>query len=236
MSKIFVYELKRLIFNKFFLSLFFVTGLYSYMILSRNIILGIAFTAPFSLWSYGAYLASIQPLLVITLLFFITGMYSNQEKQVKLLTFATPVDPFRYGLIKCSAMVAGFFIISLFVIAISLVFYTVLFRFYSFAGFLIPIVITLIPNLLFFLGAGLVLGRIQPNILYILMIAALLLGLLPLPPFFDLYGGRFFSTHPLTLPVGADGEPAFLLPISFVLGKVFYSLTGILMVLFGLRK
>jgi hypothetical protein len=206
------------------------------MILSRNIIVGIAYTAPFSPWSNGAYLAAVLPLLFVTMLFFITYMYSNQEKQVKQLTFATSVDPYRYGLVKCSAMTAGFLLISLFVIIISIAFYIMLFRFYNLGDFFIPIVITLLPCLFFILGLGLLAGSVQANILYVLMLAALLLNFLPLPEFFDLYGGTFFASYPLALPAGLDGEPAFTLPISFILGKVFFSAAGILMTALGLKR
>jgi len=236
LSKIFLYELKRLIFNKFFLALAIITGLYSYMILSREIIVGIAYTAPFSPWSYGTYLAKVLPLLLVTLLFFITYMFSNREKQVKQLTFATPIDPYRYGMMKCSAMAAGFSIISFFIIILSMVFYAILFRFNSFGSFFIPIAITLLPCLFFILGIGLLMGGIQANILYALMIAVLLLNFLPLPKFFDLYGGLFFASYPLSLSVGTDGEPAFTLPVSFILGRFFFSSTGVLMAALGLKR
>jgi hypothetical protein len=163
-------------------------------------------------------------------------MYSNQEKQVKQLTFATPVDPYKYGLVKCSAMTAGFLLISLFVIIISIVFYALLFRFYNFGDFFIPVIITLLPCLFFILGTGLLAGSVQANILYILMIAVLLLNFLPLPKFFDLYGGNLFGSYPLALPVGTDGEPAFTLPVSFILGKVFFSAAGIFMTALGLKR
>ena len=73
--------------NKFFFLLLLITLIYSLIILSWDVILGIAYTAPFSSWSYGAYLASVLPLLMVTLLFFITFMYSRQENQVKQLIF-----------------------------------------------------------------------------------------------------------------------------------------------------
>ncbi len=236
MSKIFKYELKRLILNKFFIALLVITVLYSYIILRRDIIVGVAYTAPFSSWSYGMYLAEVLPLLLITLLFFITYMYSNQEKQVKQLTFATPVSPLKYALVKCLAMAVGYSIISLFVILLSFIFYSVIFGFYGFANFIIPILITLIPSMLFIFGVSLFVGSVQPNLLYALMIFVLLIGFLPLPGFFDLYGGHLFSTYPLKLPVGLDGEPIYSLPISFLLGKIFYCATGVSLMFYGIRR
>ena len=206
------------------------------MILTREIIIGVAFTAPFSPWSYGAYLSNILPFLMITLLFFITFMYSNHEKLVRQLTFVTPADPIRFMFVKCSAIAAGFLIISLFVIVLGMVFLAVLFRFYCFGDFIIPIAMTLIPCPLFILGAGLLLGSLNANILYVLMIAALLFSFMPLPAFFDFYGTKFFSTYPLILPVGPDGEPAFTLPVSFILGRLFFCTAGVLMALLGTKR
>lgn len=212
-----------------------ITILYSYQILRKDIIVGIAYTAPFSGWSYGMYLARVLPLLLITLIFFITFLYSKEEKQVKQLTFATPVNPLKYGLIKGLTIVVGYIIILLFVIVISLLFYGVIFHFYKFTDFIIPSLITLIPALFFIFGAGLVIGSIHPNMLYVLIILVLLIGFLPLPTFVDLYGGQTFSTYPLTLPVGLDGEPPFILPTSFLIGKVFFSVIGAAMIFFGIK-
>ena len=227
-------------FNRLFLALIIITGLHSYLLLSREVILGIAFTAPFSPWSFGYYLANVMPLLMINLLFFLTFMHSNHEKQVRQLAFAAHLDPIKLCLVKCASIAAGFLAMALFVIILGMVFLAALFRFYGFGGFILPLILTLIPCLLFVLGAGLLLGGIHANILYVLMIAALLLGFLqgslPLPAFFDLYGAGFFSTHPLALPAGADGEPLFSLPLSYVMGRVFFSFSGVLMGIFGIRR
>jgi len=89
--------------------------------------------------------------------------------------------------------------------------------------------------MLFIFGFGLIVGRLHPSILYAIMAVVILLGLLPLPLFFDIYGARAFSEYPLTLPIGPRGEPEFVMPLSFVLGRVIFSVTGILMMLFGVK-
>jgi len=233
LTKIFKYELKRLVINKFFFALLAISLIYSYIVLSGDIIIGIAYTAPFSSWSYGLYLGSLLPLLLIALLFFITFLFSNQENRVKQITLATQVNPRKYCLIKCSAIAIGYFIISLSIIALSFMFYGLVFRFYGFSDFIVPIIVTLIPALLFIFGVGLIAGSVHPSILYALMVAVILLGLLPLPLFFDIYGARVFGEYPLTLPVGPRGEPEFVMPLSFIMGRVMFSLTGVFMMLFG---
>jgi len=62
------------------------------------------------------------------------------------------------------------------------------------------------------------------------MFVVLIINSLSLPAFFDLSGSHLFGTYPLTLPVGSDGEPAFALPLSFVLGKVIFSALGVFMI------
>lgn len=236
MSKIIRYELKRLIFNKIFFALLIVTLIYSYFKLSWDIVIGVAYSAPFSRWSYGAYLAGVLPLLLTALLFFITYLYSNHEKQVKQLTLATPADPVKYAAAKCLAIIIGYIIISLLVIATSLIFYAVLFKYYNFGAFIIPILLTLIPGLLFIMGAGLLLGSVKSNLLYVLIVLVIIISFVPLPPYADLYGGHLYSTYPLKLPVGPDGEPIFKLPLEFILNRIVFSVTGAVMILFGIKR
>lgn len=236
MIKILFYELKRLLLNKFFFALLAVTSFYCYQVLSGEIILGVAGTAPFSEWSYGFYLARVLPLMLIMLLFFITFLYSKKEKQVQVLTGATPINPRRYGFIKSLAIMIGYLLISAVVIAISFVFYGNVFRYSQFSGFFIPILMTLIPAMLFVMGLGFVLGRIHPGLLYALMLALLLLGFITLPYGADLTGNSFFQYYPLTLPLGTDGEPAFTVPAIVRGGKILYSLVGILLIGYGASR
>ena len=190
MIKLFGYELRRLLFNKFFMGLLVITGLYSYQILSGDIIVGVANTAPFSRWSYGAFLSAVLPLLLITLLFFTTFLYSRKEKQVGAITFATPIDPLHYGFLRCLAMVTGFVVISGVAIVFSLIFYARVFRFTAFGDFLVPILLTLVPAMFFTLSRTHS-GAMHSGLLYALMLILLLLGQMPLPYSVDLLGGTF---------------------------------------------
>ena len=56
MKRIYLYELKRLLWNKFFIGLLLVTLFYGGQVLQNETLLGVADTAPFSPWSFGAYL------------------------------------------------------------------------------------------------------------------------------------------------------------------------------------
>ena len=81
MRKIFGYECKRLLCNKFFFGLVLVTLFYGWQVLNRATILGVSHTAPFSPWSFGDYLCRMLPLLWVGALFFLTFFTSKAEKR-----------------------------------------------------------------------------------------------------------------------------------------------------------
>lgn len=72
MVKIFRYECKRLLWNKFFFGILAVTLFYGWQVLTGASILGVSHTAPFSPWTFGDYLSRLLPLLWIGVLFFLT--------------------------------------------------------------------------------------------------------------------------------------------------------------------
>ena len=92
MVKIFYYELRRLLGNRFTVGLLLVALLYGYWTMRGEILLGIANTAPFSPWSFGAYLAEMMPLLLVALLCFLSILTSDTGKRVEVLIAATPLS------------------------------------------------------------------------------------------------------------------------------------------------
>lgn len=61
MVKIFRYECKRLLWNKFFFGILAVTLFYGWQVLTGASILGVSHTAPFSPWTFGDYLSRLPP-------------------------------------------------------------------------------------------------------------------------------------------------------------------------------
>lgn len=226
MNKLFRYELKRLLINKFFLVFLIIAILYSHRTIGREIIMGVSNTAPFSGWSYGIYLAKMLPILLVALLFFISSLYSEQEKKVQVLTKATPIDLFWFQMMRCGTIIIAFVLISAMVIGYALWFYKVNFHFTNFKSFILPTVITLLPAMLFVLGAGMFGGRYHEAIIFVLMAVILLLNYFPLPYVVDLLGGNFFTNYPLFLNIV---EPVFFIPINVLIGKVIYALAGFAM-------
>lgn len=233
MNKVFRYELHRLLLNKFFLGLLAITMLYSYFVMDSEIVLGVANTAPFSCWSYGTFLTYVLPLLLITMLFFTTFLYSQKEKKVQTITDTTPADPAKYRLVRCASIIVGYLIISFATIAVSFFFYAMIFHFTGFGSFIAPILFVLMPAMFFVLGVGIVLGKMNPALVYALIPVVLLLTFLPLPDSINLLGKNFFSNYPATLGVV---EPSFKVPFSVLTARALYTVIGIVLTLLSVTQ
>lgn len=226
MIKIFLYECKRLIFNKFFCGILFVLLFYGWQVLSNATILGVSHTAPFSAWSFGDYLSRMLPLLWIGVLFFLTFFTSAKARRAAVLTDATQTSPRRYALARCSAALMGTVLLTLACLVEAAVFYGRYFGWYAWGELLVPTIVTLIPALVFALGSGWLLGRIRPWLIYVWMAVPFVCMTLPLPEALGLWNGSFFANYPLTL---GTLDPAFSLPVSVVLAQCAILICGILL-------
>ena len=233
MIKIFLYECKRLIFNKFFCGILFVLLFYGWQVLSNATILGVSHTAPFSAWSFGDYLSRMLPLLWIGVLFFLTFFTSAKARRAAVLTDATQTSPRRYALARCSAALMGTVLLTLACLVEAAVFYGRYFGWYGWGELLVPTIVTLIPALVFALGSGWLLGRIRPWLIYVWMAVPFACMALPLPKTLSLWNGSFFTNYPLTLGIL---DPAFSLPVSVVLAQCGLLLCGIALLVYRSGK
>lgn len=233
MIKIFLYECKRLIFNKFFCGILFVLLFYGWQVLSNATILGVSHTAPFSAWSFGDYLSRMLPLLWIGVLFFLTFFTSAKARRAAVLTDATQTSPRRYALARCSAALMGTVLLTLACLVEAAVFYGRYFGWYAWGELLVPTIVTLIPALVFALGSGWLLGRIRPWLIYVWMAVPFTCMALPLPKTLSLWNGSFFTNYPLTLGIL---DPAFSLPVSVVLAQCGLLLCGIALLVYRSGK
>lgn len=233
MTKIFLYECKRLILNKFFFGILFVLLFYGWQVLSNATILGVSHTAPFSAWSFGDYLSRMLPLLWIGVLFFLTFFTSAKARRAAVLTDATQTSPRRYALARCSAALMGTVLLTLACLVEAAVFYGRYFGWYAWGELLVPTIVTLIPALVFALGSGWLLGRIRPWLIYVWMAVPFACMALPLPKTLSLWNGSFFTNYPLTLGIL---DPAFSLPVSVVLAQCGLLLCGIALLVYRSGK
>ena len=209
MGKIFQYECRRLLWNKFFGGLLLVLLFYGWQVLSRVTILGVSHTAPFSPWSFGDFLSRMVPLLWIGSLFFLTFFTSGKARRAAVLTDAAPMEPRRYALARCGAALAGTALLALAALAEAAVFYGWYFGWYGWMELITPALVTLAPPLVFALGSGWLLGQLRPWLVYVWMPVPFVLTALPLPEALGIWNGTFFTSYPLTL---GTLDPAFLLP------------------------
>lgn len=234
MVKIFKYDMYRILGNKFFAGLAVIIILYSYQLMSREIVLGIANTAPYSSWSYGVFLAKMLPILLIAQLFFISLLNSIVGQKVKAIIDSTPIHPLRIGLLRCCAVTVGFCGSTLVSILVSIWFYAAYFELTDYSFIILPILVTVLPAMLFTLGIGTIAARIHYSALYVLMLLIPLLSILPIPPAMELLGDQLYRELPFVLPWTANAEPALMIPMSVWIGKLIYSIIGIILIIMGI--
>lgn len=233
MAKLFRYECKRLLWNKFFFGILAALLLYGHQVLSGATVLGVAHTAPFSPWSFGDYLSRILPLLWMGTLFFLTFFTSPKARRAAVLTDAAPMAPGRYAAARCGAALAGTGILALAGLLEAAIFYGTYFGWFGWESLLLPAAVTLIPALLFALGSGWLLGRIRSWLLYVWMPLPALCMLLPLPEALGLWNGSFFSEYPLTL---GTLDPAFELPPFAAAAQCLLLAGGVVLLALGGRR
>ena len=211
MGKIFRYECRRLLWNKFLGGLLLVLLFYGWQVLSRVTILGVSHTAPFSPWSFGDFLCRMVPLLWIGNLFLLTFFTSGKARRAAVLTDAAPMEPRRYTLARCGAALTGTVLLALAVLAEAAVFYGWYFQWYGWGQLALPALAVLVPPLVFALGSGWLLGRVRPWLVYVWMLAPFAWAALPLPAALGAWNGWLFREYPLTL---GTLDPAFSVPAS----------------------
>ena len=224
MIKIFGYECKRLLWNKFFLGLLLVFLFYGWQVLTGATLLGVSHTAPFSPWSFGDYLSRMVPLLWIGALFFLTFFTSGKARRAAVLTDAVPMSPRRYALARCAAALVGSCLMAMVCLAEAAVFYGWYVSWYGWGALLLPALVTLVPALLFALGSGWLLGQVRPWLVYVWMLLPFACLALPLPEALGIWNGTFFSEYPLNLE-GLD--PPFSLPTEVVAAQSLLLAAGI---------
>lgn len=212
-----------------------ITCAYSYVVLSNTIVLGVAYTAPFSQWSFGAYMGSVAMLLMAAMLFFMAGMYSKKERMTQIVTLATPVNTTAYTLTKCAACVSACVILCLVCAGVGMAYLGVIFGFYRVYDFILPFALVVVPAVVFFAGLGLFAGR-DPRRTGLRRHGGLPRLLLPMPQALDLYGTAYFSQYPIGLEAGAAGEPDFAVTSAFLLGRILFIVLGLTLGAIGLIR
>lgn len=236
--KIFKYELKRLIFTKFYLVICVLSILYSYYLLTAKYIKGLSSTAPFSQWSYSGFLCDMNTFLLIVVMFFFTYLFNKKENEVREITRSTPMLENKYLAIKIFAIITTYLILCLAIITVSFIFYAQIFKFTDFCSFILPMIIVLLPSLLLTIGLCFFLGKKNISLIYVAMPIIIGLSILELNvnPFLDVFAKGYITASPLLVQVDQTGEPLFILSSAFVISRFLFSGLGLTLLWMTLSK
>lgn len=229
MKKLFYYELRRVLFCWMFPSMLVVNGLYAWYVLTTDLIRGVAYTAPFSVWSCCAYLGKTMPAASVTVLLVLSGYYSKKQKQVEILTSAAPVTGAQHLFVRSAVLTVCFILVTAVIMAVAVFFYSSFFQFYDYAGYVLPGLLLLLPCFFAVLGAGHLLAGVHPGLCYVLMGICFVVGLSAPDGVWDLFGAGYFAAYPMTLAPGAGGEPEYRMQAEWAAVRVLYLVLGILM-------
>lgn len=222
-----------MLWNKLFFGILLVALGYGWLTLTGSVIRGIAHTAPFSPWSFGYYLSQTLPLICLGELFFLAFFSSKEERLLRPLTEATPVRQRQYMALRCGAVLTATILLCLCVTALAIGFYASLFGGMNYGELFWPALLTLLPPILFCLGAGLALRQLHPALIYALMAAVFFLSVAPLPPAVSFSLNTFFTQYPLTV---GTLDPAFSVPANVAVSKIIVVFIGLALSSFATNR
>lgn len=243
-TKVFFYEFRRLVLQKFYLGLFLIGTVYNWLILRSETILGISHTAPFSGWSFGVYLGRSIPLLLLMIDFFFYQIYYGTDRHVRVLISATSIHPAYYLLIRCVAILAAVLVLISATVAEGMIF---LYSFFpsviSIRELLSPVCFLYLPMLSLSFGLGLCTVRMHPVLFFGSGVFLLLLE--PIAAFLfqnssyvlaealSLSCSNYFTRYPLIL---ADADSPFFVVKNLMLVRILVFLFGNGCVCLGIWK
>ena len=201
--------------------------LYSYYILSTDIILGVSDTAPFSGWSFGRYLGDSALLAMLVTLLILAATFSSERKKAGILTEVTGFPEKKRFLIK-GLIIGGYFLmVNLLSFLMGCVFMNSMFGEVETAKYFLCWILVVLPSLSVVLGWGEALGRKSPVFVYLLMSGTLLAAFTLRAYGLDLSGGGYYETASAGLKEGSCAEPAFHVSAGYLICRMFYFVCGV---------
>lgn len=234
MIRLFYYEWKRLLQNKIFLALLFLTAVFCWLTMGSEMVLGIGGAAPFSGWSTGACFSKILPLLLVMEAFFVSQWFCVKEQWVAQLRHAAPYSALGYSLLRCGVIMLAVCLAALLVWGLQVLFCQCCFAAGDGLQLLIPVLFSLLPAMLFVLGMSFLLGTVHPALLYGFMFYLLCSNGLASFTGWDLTGQQFYLQGVAQVPVDSTGEPLFFLLPTAVQQRAALCLLGLCLTVVGI--
>ncbi|MCR5727249.1 MAG: hypothetical protein K6G24_07270 [Lachnospiraceae bacterium] len=233
MNRIYGYECRRLILNKFFIGISVLILVYGWQVIKNITILGVSFTAPFSAWSFGDYLSHMGVFLWIGILFLIGFYHTKAEKRRAVIFETAPVKPYVHELIRVGAILTVTVLLVIIICLPAVVFYGSVFDLYPEGMILCVTLFTLFPIAVFAIGSGKLLAHVGTPVLYIWMSVPFILKMIPLPESFGLLNGSFFTERPLSIE---ELDPEFSLTVGVIMVQSIVFILGVLMIFFKNKR
>lgn len=224
--KIWGYEARRILTARVYTFVLFVTALYALFLIKNDVLRGTGGTAPFSQWSFCAYLLALSPLLCAIVLFYVGQLFGKTERDANTLMRAAPFSQSRYLLLKVLAILAAWLLAMLVVCAVCFAFYGAVFGYYAYGRLAVCVLLVSVPQFAFFTGTGLWLGRVRGNLCYVLLAALFFVAMVkPVPPaMLDPIG--FSLLAPALRAIPDKGVIPFVIPPVFLASRAIFVLLG----------
>ncbi len=233
------WELRRILLTRTYLYSLLLIMLVSQNFLGRLIIEGTYGAAPYSRVSYAQFLTLMNAPLLIVLMLWCAGVFSEKERAVRRIVLSTPLTNAGYLGLKTAAIAAAFVLTAGLMVAGSFVFYGRQFGFYAFQEFLNPLAVFLFPSALFILGLSLAAGQLHARLPYGLIPVVFLLGVLNLnlPQWLDLSGNGYLFSYPkILMRALGTGEMVYYLTPNFLATRVVLALAGVGLLFWAARR
>ncbi|WP_281085971.1 hypothetical protein [Eubacterium ruminantium] len=227
MSKIFKYDLKIILLKPYVFAMLIVELIYSYLILSSEIILGISDTAPFSGWSFGAFLGKTTMVSLLVSFFILSNLYSKRQKKVSILADVTGFSIRKRMLIR-NVIIGGFFLLSnLLIFVEGCIFLYAIFGKIYIGTYIVEWLLITIPCLFIMLGVGNLFGRISPALVYIFMAVIIVMAVILRGFGIDINGANYFEVVSAALESLKGGETSFTITPQYLCTRLMYMIFGI---------
>ncbi len=234
------YEIKRLVFNKKFFYIVLIIGVLSYDFLTRLVIGGYGYSAPFSQLSYSLFMSMMVPFSLIVLFLLCTTVSSRKEIGARKIIFSSPLKQTKYYAIKAASILVAFLITALVPIIMSFIFYSITFNYHNFLNFIVPIILFFLPPVFLAIGLFFLVGSISNKLLYILIPVIFFFTSFNFnqPYLLDLSGTCYINRFSYTIdPMLASSNILPNISSSFLISRLVLIAVGfILFFITGMRK
>lgn len=230
-NKIFVYEIRRMLFSREYLLLTLALLAYSLFLIRSRVMFGTGYTAPFSQWTFSDYVSSTMVLALILLVAMCSKLFTETEIQASSILRSTPTS---YGVYRALRLAS---ITLLYMVSVGLsagacyIYYVSVFGETNWLPLAGVWGLLVVPSSLFVLGITLFAGSFSWGWIQLVLAGLLSLEIfrIPLPEMFDIRGASLLNG------LQSSDQP-FAMPAAFILGRCLIAGVGLALVVLSFRR